>query len=342
MHVVGAGVAEVWRAVRPDGRYQRLLWWCGTALVASGAAHGVVAVIDFGPWWGPVSWRKPVLFGLSFGLLVWSVVWLLRRLPARWWTRVPAGLVVFSSVAEVALITAQRWRGTASHFNQVTPADSAVWSVIGTLILPLVLGLVLLLVAVAVRFDGPAPFRIAALTGLAGVLVAGAVGQRMAAVGERVFEETGHVPYEVVFGPAGSAKLAHAVGLHGLQLLLLLAVLTEAGRLGARAAATVTATAAVGYTAVYTAITVTAWTGRAPHRPTAAMAALLAAGVLLLAGAGWVAVSRWWPGRGTGSIRAPRQVASYGPAGRPLASRTGGLPGRRLDPPPAPAEDHEA
>ncbi|MDX3641985.1 hypothetical protein [Streptomyces sp. MB09-02B] len=107
----------------------------------------VVAVIDWQPWWGPVSWRKPVAFGVSFGLLVWSVVWITRQLPARWWVWVPAGLIVAVAVCEVGLITAQRWRGVASHFNQATDTDSAIWSVIGTLILPLILGLVWLFVA---------------------------------------------------------------------------------------------------------------------------------------------------------------------------------------------------
>ena len=96
--------SDVWRAVRPRGRYQRLLWWCGTALLVSGAVHGLVAVVDGAPWWGPVSWRKPVAFGVSFGLLVWSVVWIMRQLPARWWVRVPAGLIVAVGVCEVGIV----------------------------------------------------------------------------------------------------------------------------------------------------------------------------------------------------------------------------------------------
>ena len=113
-----------WRAARPIGRYQRLLWWCGTALLVSAAVHGGVALVDGGAWAGPVSWRKPILFGESFGLLLWSLVWMLRQLPERWWIRIPAGMVAISSVLEVALITLQRWRGVASHFNRETPFDA--------------------------------------------------------------------------------------------------------------------------------------------------------------------------------------------------------------------------
>jgi hypothetical protein len=34
--------------------------------MASEALHGVVAVVDREPWWGAVSWRKPVAFGVPF------------------------------------------------------------------------------------------------------------------------------------------------------------------------------------------------------------------------------------------------------------------------------------
>ncbi|MEU1178686.1 hypothetical protein ABZ464_13740 [Streptomyces sp. NPDC005820] len=301
MNVPGGYANEVWRAVRPVDRYQRLLWWCGTAMAASGAVHGAVALVDFAPWWGPVSWRKPVVFGVSFGLMAWAVVWILRQLAARWWIRAGAGLVVLTSVAEAVLITAQRWRGTASHFNQATDTDAAVWSAIGTLVLLLVLGVVVLCVAALVRFEGRPASRVAVLVGLAGVLAAGAIGQKMAAIGEQVFDDTGHVPYEILFGAAGSAKLAHAVGLHGLQLLAVLAILCEAGRLGDRAAGAVTGVAALGFAAAFAAITVTAYDGRAPLHPSAAMGVTLVAGLLAAAAATLVALAHVSPRRGAQS-----------------------------------------
>src|SRR5215216_6688922 len=67
--IMSGFVRQVWLAVRPVTQQQRFLWWCGTLLMASGLAHAVVAVIDGGAWWGPVSWRKLTVFGLSLGLL---------------------------------------------------------------------------------------------------------------------------------------------------------------------------------------------------------------------------------------------------------------------------------
>jgi hypothetical protein len=118
---------------------------------------------------------------------------------------------------ELTLITMQRWRGTASHFNQATNFDAGVWSALGTMIIFLTLGIALLLIGPAVRFHGSPAARIAALAGLVGVLVAGYVGKDMAAIGEAAVDATGHVPHDVMFGAAGSAKLAHAVGLHSIQ-----------------------------------------------------------------------------------------------------------------------------
>jgi hypothetical protein len=269
--------------IRPLGAYQRLLWWSGALLLLSAAVHGVVALVDGSPWWGPVSWRKPVLFGFSLGVLLWSLVWLLRRMPVRWWVRVPAGMVWVSAMLECALITMQRWRGTASHFNQATAFDSAVWSALGTLILPLTLGILLLMVAAAMRFDGTLASRIAAVAGLASVLAAGVIGKDMAAIGEATFDATGHVPMDVLFGAAGSAKLAHATGLHGMQVLAALAIGLDLGRLPARTGGRAMLVATLGYAAVFGAVAATAYAGRAPIAPSPAMAALLVAGVLALA-----------------------------------------------------------
>lgn len=60
---------QIWLAVRPITAQQRFLWWCGTLLLASGAVHVVVAAVYWASWWGAVSWRKPVVFGMSFGIL---------------------------------------------------------------------------------------------------------------------------------------------------------------------------------------------------------------------------------------------------------------------------------
>jgi hypothetical protein len=165
-----------------------------------------------------------------------------------------------------------------------------------------------------VRFDGAGPSRVATLAGLGAVLVAGYIGMDMAAIGEAVFDDTGRVPSEVLFGAAGSAKLAHAAGLHGIQLLAVLAIFCEAGRLSPRRAGWVLAVAALGYAAVFWAVTATAYAGRAPYDPTAPYAILLVAGVLTTGAAAVVVLAQASPAR---RVSPPAPVAEKpSPVGR--------------------------
>ena len=54
----------------PDpARAARLpLYAAGVLLTASGLFHLGVWAARGGPWYGPLAWRKPILFGLSAGL----------------------------------------------------------------------------------------------------------------------------------------------------------------------------------------------------------------------------------------------------------------------------------
>src|SRR2546422_10569930 len=92
---------------------------------------------------GDTSWRKPTLFGESFGLTCISVAWFLTFLPKRrirgW---LLAGTLGLANLGEVFLVGMQQWRGVPSHLNNSTPFDSAVFLAMGFLIL--VTGMVIL------------------------------------------------------------------------------------------------------------------------------------------------------------------------------------------------------
>ncbi|HEU4349648.1 MAG TPA: hypothetical protein VFR35_17875 [Actinoplanes sp.] len=293
---MSATVRQVWLAVRPVTGQQRFLWWCGTLLLASGALHAVVAVVDGGPWWGSVSWRKPVVFGMSFGILAWSAVWVLRQLPVRRWGWLPAVLLGGGAFVEVALITVQRWRGKASHFNYETGLDAAVWSVMAKVIILVALAVAVLLVWSLVQFRGGLASRIAVVVGLLAIEVSGYIGYDMAAMGEAAAEATGHAPSTIVFGAAGSAKLAHALGMHGLQVLGVLAIGLGLRPPAARTQARLMVLAASGYLAVFGAVTATAYAGRAWTSPSLPLALLMLAGGLAVLVAYANMVARLLPG----------------------------------------------
>ena len=275
-------IRQVWLTVRPVTGQQRFLWWCGTLLLASGALHAVVAVVDGGPWWGAVSWRKPVVFGMSFGILAWSAVWVMRQLPARRWGWIPAGLLGGGAVVEVALITIQRWRGKASHFNYETGLDAAVWSVMSKVIILVALAVAALLVWSVVQFRGGPAGRIAVVVGLLAIEISGYIGYDMAALGEAAAEANGHAPSTIVFGAAGSAKLAHALGMHGLQVLGLLAIGLGLRPTAARTQVWLMLLAVTGYVSVFAAVTATAYAGRAWTSPSVPLALVAVAGGLAL------------------------------------------------------------
>jgi hypothetical protein len=78
-----AMAASLWRYWRERTDYQTFLGAAGVLLLASGMFHTVVFLVDGGPWDGPLSWRKPILFGWSFGITLLTLAWVLSYLPRR-------------------------------------------------------------------------------------------------------------------------------------------------------------------------------------------------------------------------------------------------------------------
>lgn len=72
---VAAAVAGLWSIWTDGRRAERAAYAIGAALIVSGLFHLAVFAVDGGPWEGPVSWRKAVTFGLSFGLTLITIAW---------------------------------------------------------------------------------------------------------------------------------------------------------------------------------------------------------------------------------------------------------------------------
>jgi hypothetical protein len=85
---------------------------------------------------GAPAWLKPAKFAVSTAIYSLTLAWVFLTLPDWRRTRAVVGwttAVVF--VVEVAIIAAQAWRGTTSHFNISTPLNAALFAIMGTLIL---------------------------------------------------------------------------------------------------------------------------------------------------------------------------------------------------------------
>jgi hypothetical protein len=226
----------------------RLCHATGLLLVLSGLVHLGVFAVDGGPWDSPVSWRKPVTFGLSFGLTLIAVTWVTSYLRVGPRLR-SALLLVFAAdcVVEVGGIALQAWRRVPSHLNMETPFDTAV-----SMTLAVSGGvLVALLTVFAVasfrhRPTGPAGMPLAVRSGFAILLVALASGAAMIARGV-VLTRTGH--QEAAYHSTAPLKPLHGVSLHAVLVLPALAWLLSRSPWSERTRRRIVATAVGCYAA---------------------------------------------------------------------------------------------
>lgn len=250
-------------------------------LFLSGLAHLGVYAVDGGPWQGPVSWRKPVTFGLSFGVTLASVTFAVSLLRLGDATRRRLlGVFAAASCVEVALITVQAWRGVPSHFNRETALDGVIATALAVGGVTLI-GVIVALTVVTWRRQGPlTPELLAVRAGLGMLLGALAVGAAMIAVGVTATDP------QVAYTTAGGYKPAHAVLMHAVTVLPVLGWLTRFTAWPRhRRIWTVTA-AIAGYLLTSTVVVWQTFLGVDTFAMGAAPTALAVTGLVVLAGAG--------------------------------------------------------
>ncbi len=206
------------RALRDLDRDRRTLLWVALAYAVSGGLHALVFLVDGGAWTGDVSWRKPIVFGFSGAVTTASLAWALgavRADPAR---RRWVDVYVTAMTLEIALITVQRWRGVASHFNTDTLFDAVVFQAMGGLILTASVPIVRWAVAVSRDRTLDLERRVAVGGGLWLLVVGLAIGIVIAPLGSaaRALADA-----DLIAAARGLVP-AHAIALHGIQLMAFL------------------------------------------------------------------------------------------------------------------------
>jgi hypothetical protein len=228
------------------------LWQASPPLTAVGALMLAVAVpsllgvfVDPRIITGAPAWLKPFKFAVSTAVYSLTLAWIFGYLMDwRRMRRVVGWTTAIVFVLEVALIDAQAWRGTTSHFNVSTPFDATVFFVMGGAIV--LQTLVSIAVAVALwrqRFTdralgwalrlGMVLTILGALTGplmtrpTARQLADARAGQRMTISGAHSVGGLDGGPGVPVTGWSrehGDLRVAHFVGLHAIQSLALVAI----------------------------------------------------------------------------------------------------------------------
>lgn len=207
----------MWRRTAPAIRAAYL---AGMGLLVSGIAHGVTFLRIEAEWDGVVSLRKPMLFGVSFGITLLTLTWVATRLTitTRWRNRLLVALAA-ASVVEVGLITLQFWRGQPSHFNVASGFDNTVFVLMGVAV-SMVAVVIAILALAAIRPVEARPSLVSAVRGgLALGVIAQLTGGLMLAIG---FDAPDPVEASAA---ARHLALAHALPLHALQVLPILAMI---------------------------------------------------------------------------------------------------------------------
>ncbi|WP_433077573.1 hypothetical protein ACQP1P_34890 [Dactylosporangium sp. CA-052675] len=194
---------------------------------------------------GQPVWLKPAKFAASFVVYALTLAWLLARLRrGRRAARAAAAVVAATSVLEVGIIAVQAARGRSSHFNSTTPLDGLLWRGMGAVILVLWLGT--LLVAILLWRDPPAD-RAVAWAGRLGLvlLLLGMPQGLLMLVPTRAQLDADARGADTLLGAhavgvpdggpglpllgwsttGGDLRVGHFVGIHGLQAMLLVAML---------------------------------------------------------------------------------------------------------------------
>ena len=178
---------------------------------------------------GQPVWLKPTKFAISFILygitLAWLMSYLRRATKAATWA---ARVIAVTAYLEVGIIVLQASRGRASHFNEATGLDAALWASMGALIV--VLWLATAMVTALLWRDGMPDragtwtVRLGLVLMLAGLLQGFIMVPRMAhAVG--VPDEAKGMPLTGWSTTGGDLRVGHFVGIHGLQAMLLFTML---------------------------------------------------------------------------------------------------------------------
>lgn len=196
----------------------------GAALITSGLFHLTLLWVTWADWSGPLSLRKPGLFGVSAGMTVWSIVWVLTHFKPRRDDHQLAVAISGGLLLEVGLITLQYWRGVPSHFNRSTDFDATIESVMLGLILLVTAGIAWLCWRSRDLQPMIASRAIAIRAGLFLLLISCGLGLLATIIGEMNLAKGG--PPEI-WGRSGILKYPHGAALHAIQALPLLSALLQ-------------------------------------------------------------------------------------------------------------------
>ncbi|MBC6448470.1 hypothetical protein GPZ80_14950 [Actinokineospora sp. HBU206404] len=210
------------------------------AMVVMTVASVLGLIVDDRMIAGAPNWLKPFKFAVSF--IAYSVMWawLMSLHPRRpRWLHHTGTLLAVAGVVEMAAIAGQALRGKPSHFNVQTEFDATLWITMGITVAILWVATLAASISVARDVLLPRPLKLSINLGmaisLAGMLTGPLMSQRETGIKGVAGAHSIGVPDG---GPGmpitgwnlvgGDLRVGHFIGIHGLQVLPLVAVVLAA------------------------------------------------------------------------------------------------------------------
>jgi hypothetical protein len=213
------------------------LWRNQRVLMLAGGAHFIVFIIlaivsffDSQQILGINRWIKPMKFMISGGIYLWTVAVYLYYLHGyKFSSRLIAWGTAGVMIGENILVVMQAARGTTSHFNFSTPLDSAIFGLMGLMIL-FNTALIVYLTYLYFRADFDLPkalvwgMRLGLIVFLFGSIQGGYMSNQ---TGHTVGLADGGAGLPMVNWSleGGDLRVAHFVGLHAFQAIPLFALM---------------------------------------------------------------------------------------------------------------------
>jgi len=275
---------------------------------------------------GAPTWLKPAKFAASIAIYAFTMAWAFTYIPDWVRTRRLVGWITgVVLVVEMAIITLQAARGTASHFNFGTPLDATLFSIMGGAIMLQTLAAVAAAAALwRQRFDDRA-LGWALRVGLTVAIVGASTGGLMTSPTSEQLDQARGGQMTVVGahtvgapdgGPGlpgtnwslehGDLRVPHFAGLHAFQALPLVALVLPAAW-PARRRTRLVAVAATSYTGLFVILLWQALRGEPLVGPGVATLSALALWALASGAGAWLADRPMWrrsSRRAQGAVRA--------------------------------------
>ena len=191
----------------------------GVLMVISGFTHAIFWAITGDSWEGPLSIRKPVLFGISTGVTLISLGWIWLKLRPAGYDKWLSPLLAASLLIEVGLITLQYWRGEASHFNHHSQINLLIDRTITVLIVIASIAILDIARRCFHFIEAEPSMKLAIRAGMGFLLVSCGLGFFILFYGEYLASR-GESPTK--FGAAGVMKFPHGITIHAVQYLPLM------------------------------------------------------------------------------------------------------------------------